>query len=162
MLITDYTSYDEIRAALGVSEDDIEDATLALPLYADILAVELEDISLDLPDTYATLKDNPTPSLLQRRFLQSARLFATYAIAKHLSGSLPLFSPETVTDSKVSVKRFTSPYKDVIANVGEQYGRFRKRLEEAYAAVSSTTATARTPKVYFSVSAPSSDPVTGT
>ena len=38
--ITEYTTYDDVRAALGVSVDDLEDSTLALDLYADMLDVE--------------------------------------------------------------------------------------------------------------------------
>ena len=41
--ITNYTSYDSVRAALGVSSDDLEDATLALDIYADALELEFDD-----------------------------------------------------------------------------------------------------------------------
>ena len=33
MALLTYTTYDDIRAALGVSSDEIEDATLSLSLY---------------------------------------------------------------------------------------------------------------------------------
>ena len=49
MPITDYAAYDEIRAVLGVSDEELEDATLALPMYEKLLNMELLDISEDLP-----------------------------------------------------------------------------------------------------------------
>lgn len=161
MLITDYTSYDEIRAALGVSVDEIDDATLALALYADTLQVELEDVALTLPTVYTATKALPTPTDDEKRFLQSAHLFATYAVAKQLTTSLPLFGPEEITDGKAAVKRFADPFKKVTEAVGQEYARFRSRLVQTFAVVNSTTVNDAAPKTYFAVISPSTDPVTG-
>lgn len=161
MLVTDYTSYAEIRASLGVSVDEIDDATLGLALYADTLQVELEDVALTLPAVYDVTKALPTPSDDEKRFLQAARLFATYAVARQLTTSLPLFGPEEITDGKAAVKRFADPFKKVTEAVGQEYARFRNRLGQAFAVVNSTTVNAETQKSYFSVVSPSTDPVTG-
>ena len=32
-ILTDYTTYDTVRAVLGVAEEELEDATLGLPMY---------------------------------------------------------------------------------------------------------------------------------
>ena len=45
MPLTDYTSYDEVRAALGVSAEELEDETLQLDFYSISLTAELEDIA---------------------------------------------------------------------------------------------------------------------
>jgi len=55
-MITDYTTYDDIRAALGVESEEISDATLGLTLYSSYLDGELEDIDFTLPTVYQTLK----------------------------------------------------------------------------------------------------------
>lgn len=162
MLLTDYTTYADIRAALGVEDSDVPDATLALALYSDNLQIELEDVALTLPATYVTTKALLTPTDDQLRFLQAARMFAAYAVAKHLTDSLPLFGLETETDGKASYKRFNNPYKEVIEAAQRQYGRFRTRLDQAFSAVNSTSAGTSTTKTYFAVASPSSDPVTGT
>ena len=78
--ITEFTSYADVRAALGVSEDDLEDETLELDLYADMLEVEFEDVSATFLTTYAAAQATDTPTEAQARFLKATRLFSTYAI----------------------------------------------------------------------------------
>lgn len=163
MALVDFTSHDDIRAALGVSEDEIEDATISLPLYENNLAVELDEIDLDLATDHATVKALVTKTDAQNRFLRAAQLFATYAVAKQLTASLPLFSPKEISDGKASMVRFAqNPYKDTIAEVLRQYQANRVRLEKAYADINATTAAPTTVLPYLTVSSPDSDPVTGT
>lgn len=162
MLLTDYTTYDEVRAALGVNVDEVDDATLALPLYENILQVELEDIDMDIPTLYESVSALPTPTDDQLRFMQAAHLFATYAVAKQLTTSLPLFSPEQITDGKAMIRRNQdTPYKAVIEAVAREYTRFKSRLEKMFAVVNSTSAAGAVAKTYFSVASPTSDPITG-
>ena len=158
--ITEFTSYADVRAALGVSEDDLEDTTLGLNLYADMLEVEFEDVSATFMATYETAKGASSPTEAQARFLKATRLFATYAIAKHLTASLPLFAAKDVTDSKATVTRFDSPYRDTVKSVLDQYGRMRNRLATALAALAAPT-TLSVAKTYFSVVSPATDPITG-
>lgn len=163
MALVDFTSHDDIRAALGVSVDEIEDATISLPLYENNLAVELDEIDLDLATDYATINALPTKTAVQTRFLTIAQLFATYAVAKQLTTSLPMFSPKEISDGKASMVRFAqNPYKDTIAEVKRQWEANRARLEAAYAALADGTAAPATVLPYLTVSSPDSDPVTGT
>ena len=158
--ITEYTTYDDVRAALGVSADDLEDSTLALDLYADMLDVEFEEVSATFAATYQSVKAVDDPSDAQAKFLKASRLFATYAVAKHCCDSLPLFAAKQVTDSKVAVQRFDNPYKDTIKAVLDQYGRMRNRLAASIAALS-VSSTTKIAKTYFAVVSPDVDPITG-
>ena len=160
-MLTDYTAYADIRAALGISDEDLDDATLALPLYGDYLTQELEDISLTLPETYSTIKANGTPSPAELRFLKTCNLFATFAVAKQLTAALPLFAAKQVTDGKAAVQRFDTPYRDTIKNVLEQYDKQRTRLIASLDSIGRSTKAAVTP-VYFAAVSPAYDPVTGT
>lgn len=163
MLLTDYTSFDEVRAALGVEVEELDDSTLELTLYADVLQVELEEVDIGLPATYDAVQAQSSQSEEDLRFLQAAHLFATYAVAKHLGTTLPLFSPEQVTDGKSAMRRSQdTPYQKVIDAVGREYARFRGRLEQAYGVINSSTAAPRVAKTYFGVVTPASDPITGT
>ena len=159
-MLTTYTTYDDIRAALGVSDEDLEDSTLALTLYSDYLTQELEDVSLTLPETYATIKAKPSPTAQETRFLKACGLFATYSVAKMLTAALPLFASKQTTDGKAAVQRFENPYRDTIKNVLEQYSTMRNRLVAALAVIGASSATSTT-RVYMSVASPSYDPVTG-
>ena len=163
MLVTDYTTFPEIRAALGVADDELEDETLNLDLYADMLQVELEDIHVNLPAAYDIAKAEDTPTEDQRRFVQAAHLFATYAVARQLTTSLPLFSPEQITDGKAAMRRSQdTPFQKVTEAIGREYARFRNRLDQMFAVINSTTSTATVKRSYFGIISPSSDPITGT
>ena len=159
-MITQYTTYGDVRGALGVTEDDIEDTTLSLTLYADHLQTELEDVDLDLIELWESVKAQPSPTAVQTRFLKAARLFATYAVAKHLTGSLPMFAARQVGDGKAVVQRFDTPYRDTVKRVGEQYDNARNRLKRALGDLNVVTSTSVT-KQYFGIVTPESDPVTG-
>lgn len=159
--ITVYTTYNDIRAALGVSTDDIEDTALALATYADLLDVELTDIDSTVPASFASISLIVTPTAAETKFLQATRLFATYALAKSMSSSLPLFAAKQLSDGKTTNTRFESPYRDTIKAIAEQYARFKTRLAAATTAIGTTTTTAR-PLVFFTSVAPSVDVVTNT
>ena len=159
-MLTTYTTYADIRAALGVSDEELEDSTLALRLYDDYLTQELEDVNLLIPETFTTTQAKSAPTAQETRFLTTCSLFATFAVARQLTSALPLFAAKDVTDGKAAVGRFDNPYRDVIKSVNEQYEKQRNRLVAALAAIG-TVSTATTARVYMAVVSPSSDPVTG-
>ena len=159
-MITDFTTYADVRAALGVSDEDIEDETLALGLYSDSLQVEMDDIGFTLVETYVATKAVITPSAVQARFMQAVRLFSTFAVAKQLTAALPLFAAKQVGDGKASVQRFDNPYKDTIKQVNEQYDRARRRLVQVFGELG-TASSGEVKKIFLAVAAPSIDPVTG-
>lgn len=160
-MLTTYTTNADVRAVLGVSDDDLDDQTLSLALYSDYLDQELEDIALTLPATYAATKAITTPTDIETRFLKACSLFATFSVAKQLTASLPLFAAKDVTDGKAALGRFDSPFAGVIKSVNEQYEKQRARLVATLTAMG-TTSTASVARVYMAVASPSSDPVTGT
>lgn len=164
MALIDFISYDDVRAALGVSEDEITDATLSLNLYEFNLVSELESISLTLITDYETQK-GASPSTwtdAQTRFHQAVQLFSAYAVAKQATISLPMFGPKEQTDGKAALVRFAqNPYKDTIAAVLAKYEAFKVKLEAAYGALTSTDAPTTTTRPYFVVAVPTYDPVTG-
>ena len=163
MAITSYTSYDDIRAALGVSSDEIDDATLSLQVYEFNLIAELEDISLDLPGDYATVAAANNRDEDSERLYQSVQMFSTYAVALQLTSSLPLFSPKDITDGKAGFSRYSdSPYKEVVKDVKRMYERFKGRVTSVYADFNSSDAPIAVPRVLMVAVSPASDPVTGT
>jgi hypothetical protein len=158
------TTFQDIRAALGVSEDEIDDATLSLDVYALNLEAEMRDFGPTFFSDFqgVLLKALADRSASETWFLQMTKLFATYAVANQLAASLPLFSPKEITDGKASVTRYASnPYLDVIKAVSVQYNQARQRLETAYAGLKATTRTARATPVYLGRGPAGYDPVTG-
>jgi len=161
--LTEYTSPDDIRAALGVTSDELPDATISLKLYEYGLTADLEEIDSGLPAQFAEVKAVSTPSAEQTRFLEATALFATYAVAKHLLTSLPLFAFKEVTDGKASDVRFAlDPYKATTERVEAKFAQAATRLKAAIAGLESASAASPTLRTFFSVASLSSDPVTGT
>lgn len=159
-MLIDYTTYDDIRAALGVSSTDLPDAALSLNLYELMLTQEFEAIDLTLEAVYLTTESLPSPTAEETRFLSACDLFATYAVAKHLTASLPMFSFRQMTDGKAQGTRFDNPYKDAIAYVISQYDTAKSRLIDAFSAIGTITNTT-VAKSYFAIVSPSTDPIVG-
>ena len=137
MALVEFTTHDDIRAALGVSNDELEDSTISLSIYEFNLKKELRELSPVASSVYATAAALPEGGRTaeQTQYFESVRLFATYAVAKHLCSALPLFSPKEKSDGKASAARYsTDPYKTTIASVSALYEEYRadalKSLEE--------------------------------
>lgn len=163
LAVLDYTSYAEVRAALGVNVEEAGDEVLGLAMYGNHLAMELYDVSPGLPNTYEDIQAVAPESrtAVQKRAYASIRLFSTYAVARHLGTTLAMMAPKSVTDGKAAMTRFSdSPYKSTLVQVESQYERTKASLLSALAALSSTTTSAIT-LTYMGVSSPATDPVTG-
>jgi hypothetical protein len=162
--LTDYTSYDSIRAVLGVPDDELEDETLALEVYSTYLLMELEGVNADLPSAYvtaATLSEGARSAAQQRLYLMT-RLFSTYAVANQLGSSLPMFGPKSTSDGKTVVTRFQDdPYMSTLERVKQEYDRLKPVVASALAQVNPAAAVAAVSRSLFAVSTPTFDPVTG-
>lgn len=164
MALADFTSHDEIRAALGVSEEELEDATLSLPLYEFSLTAAFEEVSLTLVTSFKALPAVPsTWTAEQVRFNSAVRMFATYAVARHLTISLPLFSPKEISDGKAHTTRYAvDPYKATIKAILGEYETTKARLTSALAALTSSTTSVAPTRPWMLAVRPAVDPVTGT
>jgi hypothetical protein len=162
MALTDYTTCNDIRAALGVSDEELGDDTLSLELYEYNLMQDLMDVGDTLGDDYLVVADLTVKTPQAVKFYQATRLFSTYAVARQLLGSLPLFSPKEVSDGKATMSRFSqNPYQDTIKTVKEQYDKFKTRLEAAYSTFKVSDAPVMTVRTLMAIATPANDPVTG-
>lgn len=160
MSLSNYTTADDIRGALGVSTDDLEDDVVLLQLYEDHLSADLDAISFELDGLHATLEGKALLTSVEERFMRYARLFATYSVARALTVTLPMFGPKSIEDGKARVERFADPYKDTIKSVAAEYDRWRKALQEAYLALGQVGTTS-TRRPYVLGVAPAVNPITG-
>lgn len=162
--VDDVTSFDEIRAALGVSDNELPDTTLELDMYRLHLNTELRAIDATLETTFDTIrgKTEADRTSAEQNLFSATSLFSLYSVALHLTSSLPLFSPKTITDGKAAISRYAdSPYKQTIEAVQAQYSKLKTLLEAALAEYGGSSSTAVSPPGYMGVSSPSFDPVTG-
>ena len=159
MTLTDFTSYADIRAVLGVAPEEIEDTTLALPIYFKELQFLLGDIEPTLEATYGTLLGQPSRTPQEQKVVDVLQVFSAYAVAKNLLTSLPLFSPQRVQDGRAEHQRFNDPFEDLRDGVDSSYLSLLARLKAALEAINLSPA-ASTTRAYFATSALTTDPVT--
>lgn len=125
-----YTTYGDIRAALGVSEEELEDVTLGLTTYSDGLTLALMDLDTTLPtlykNAYAVIPAERTTN--DKKLLMMTSQFATYHVAWQAGMALPM-SAQKVTDGKAAMARFTAdPYKETLARLAAELSMARKDL----------------------------------
>ena len=163
--ITVYTTYADIRAILGVAEEEITDNVVGLTVYAIGLNLALESVLGTLaPDTeerdlaehhvYIDALSSPTDD--QTKLLETIEIYATYIVADLLADSLPMSAPKTQTDGKSSLTRFSSQdtYNSVRANI--KYG-----LAKYYAIINELFGVTPASAEYLKVVEPDVDVVTG-
>lgn len=163
-MITDYTTFADVRALLGVNDIELSDATLALEVYSHSLTAELEEVDVGLPAKFVEVADTDDSAwtTAQRRFFESCRLFSAYAVAKQATTALPMFGPKDVGDSKAVISRFSdSPYKQTEKKIKEGFDLQKTRLAKAYADLNTTSTTTATPRTMLVISSPTTDRVTG-
>lgn len=159
-MITKYTSYDEVRSVLGVEDDELDDSTLGLGVYYNHLLEMFEDINPTLVTLYDEVDGTPVKTPLQERFLRLVQTFATYAVAKQLTPSLPMFAPRSIGDGKATMSRFLDPYKDTIRGIEEQFTLTQNRLQQVVDELTSENRRAEGRRFLIGVGL-AQDPVTG-
>ena len=80
--IGDYTSYEEVRATVGLSSDELPDSTLALEIYANALELELDSVTMNAGVPLKTMFTSLTTSAADQYIYNLTRMFATYAVAR--------------------------------------------------------------------------------
>ena len=157
--LTQFTSYDEIRAVLGVSDEELEDTTLALSMYPRLLEMDLGDISSGLVDQYLAIYALAIKTPEEQKLLDVVSVFSAYAISKHLLTSMPLFAPKRITDGRAETDRVTDPFEGVREGVNSTYQTLRARVLIALGNLG-TPVTAATQRTYFAVAGLAINPVT--
>lgn len=164
MALVDFTSYADIRAALGVDAVEVRDDVISLPIYENNLGMELDAIDLVLIPDYSVVKAKAPGSRTDKetRFMRAMQLYTTYVVARQLTVSLPLFSPKEINDGKASLVRYAqNPYEATIKGVLQLCETYRALLISSYGSLKETADSAAEIRNYFSVVTPTFDPVTG-
>lgn len=133
--LNQFASYDSIRAALGVSDDEVADTVLGLPIYMQLLNISFDAVVAGISDVYLPLvTGNPPPVLtpVQQRFVDVVQLFSVYSTAKTLLTSLPMFSPLGITDGRATLTRFDTASADIRQGVDLMFGVVRQKVLDAW------------------------------
>lgn len=168
-VITDFTTADAIRALLGVSSLEIEDAVILLPNYLLQFQLEVEDIDKGvggLATHYATVKaitpaSNRTAA--EQRFFDLYNMFAAYSVARQLLAAVDMFAPQQISDSKAVFARKDEQTLRLEQALMAGCTLVRNRLLAAYLVYAPAADVATTEqRSYVAAVGLGSDPVLGT
>jgi hypothetical protein len=163
-VLTDYTTFSDIRTILGVSIDELPDSDLELETYLFGLESALDDVGTSLIADYAAVTApvvGNTATAEQIKLYRATRLYSALQVCENVSHSLPMRAEKSITDGKAGASRFTdSPIEQTIENMKALLAKALSNLQEAYAENLGTQVTITIPS-FLAISVPSIDPVTG-
>lgn len=160
MNLTDFCQYTEIRAVLGVLSDDIDDETLALPLYGRLLSFALAEVDTSIEAFYLTLKDKDGPTAQEVKFVDLVQVFSGYAVAKELLPALPQFAAQRFVHGKDDMER--KPFDPAATEkaILTAISRLSDKLLAAYAVLNPSSAVQPATRRTLFSSSRGTDPVT--
>ena len=135
ILVTDYTSYAEIRAVIGVDSLELPDATLGLQTFATALYRTLLSITNSSGDTLVALFDAIDPfdmDISEEILYYTIKEYATYVVADACCSGLSMFALKSDSDGKATQSRFSSEatFKDVVKNVQQRLASLTGALDQ--------------------------------
>ena len=135
ILVTDYTSYAEIRAVIGVDALELPDATLGLQTFATALYRTLLSITNSSGDTLVALFDTIDPfdmDISEEILYYTIKEYATYVVADACCSGLSMFALKSDSDGKAAQSRFSSEatFKDVVKNVQQRLASLTGALDQ--------------------------------
>lgn len=138
MLLSDFTSFDEVRAVVGLSSSELPDAQLNLAIYTNSLQLSLGYVTLPSPYTGTLETEFETVALLdedartasQQMLYNLTRLYATYSVAYEVASSLSMSAPKSQSDGKRTLTRFSdqSTFMQTAGNIASKLGSLRNAL----------------------------------
>ena len=135
ILVTDYTSYAEIRAVIGVDALELPDATLGLQTFATALYRTLLSITNSSGETLVALFDAIDPfdmDISEEILYYTIKEYATYVVADACCSGLSMFALKSDSDGKAAQSRFSSEatFKDVVKNVQQRLASLTGALDQ--------------------------------
>ena len=163
-MLTEYTTYEDVRAALGVSSEEIDDATLGLDTFLTLLEEDLLAVNSGVPTAWLALPADPdTDSASEKRFRRLVKLYSTYAVAYRLLDSAELFGVLKVADGRASTERTAKAYENLRINVSTMLAKVEALLLDALLAmVPAAVVPVAAVNTYVSSTGIALDPVTNT
>jgi hypothetical protein len=134
------TSYDDVRAVLGLPSDELNDETLGLKIYLNSLNIALTRVvgtyptdygsTRTLVELYEALKDgDPLDEIVP-----IIQMYAIYSVANTVANTLPMIGVKTKSDGKSVVTRHSaeSVYLDTHKSIKEALRTYSAMLRDKF------------------------------
>lgn len=164
-ILTYVPSFGDVRALLGVSEEELEDVVLGLRIYELGLLADLARIDAGLIAAFDTASSTAVFSQTaeDKALIAAVQTFATYQVAEAVSRALSHIAPKTITDGKAMTQRQAGDLASAIrAELRLGKSSALAAVKSAYAASTSGASAVLESIVVFLAAKPASDPVLGT
>jgi hypothetical protein len=164
-MLSDYTTYDSVRAVLGVSSRVFPDAVMATEIYELALRADLIQVGQGVSETadldadyLALIDESMSLATAAQNFYNAVRLFSAHSAAFKALAAMPELSPTFISDSKASLRKDKSAVTSIVTG---DYAKYRRHLAVMYAAFLDVAAPASFQPNLMGLSIPDFDPVTG-
>lgn len=163
MAFIDLTSTAEVRAVLGVSEKELRDDVLLLPLYSTRLVGDIEALHAQMLADFVTTAALATRTDDQQRFVDLLQAYAAYNVARQCLGAVAMFAPQLISAAaKSTAQRVADPYARLREDVPATMHILKTRLRSAYARLNpDATPPTAAERLYATAVTPAVNPITG-
>lgn len=134
-MLTDYTTPASVRSVLGVSMPEIKDDVVQSPIYETLLEEKLYSLNPQMTEDYLAAKEADPKTHLQERFVNVMQTYAAYHVASQMLGSVAMFAPKVIEDSRTKLERFNDAYKALGAEVLGTLSYLEGKLLGVYALI---------------------------
>lgn len=131
--ITDFTSYDEIRAIIGVDSIELPDANIETAANTSALTRALRTFSTSTGSLLSVIDALPADKTDDEEYLyNTACEYAALIVAEACCTGLSMFALKSDSDGKASQSRFSgeSTFRDVLANIRARLATVIGALDE--------------------------------
>lgn len=122
---------EEIRALLGVSDEELKDSQLDLPVFLRGVKASVNRIDPRIWSTYAALPESPLTDTDEEQFADAFQSYATMRAAQLLAISLPNYGVRSLTDGKAAFTRQTDSVTPTLENLRLEVDQAASELADA-------------------------------
>lgn len=161
-MATDLVTTSSIRAVLGVSEKELRDDVLIDTIYATLLQEDLLQLHASIITDYELAYAEDPRTELEQRFVDMMQTYSAYQVASQCFGSVAMFAPVTIKDSRSELTRTADPHAQLKENILASLVLLRKRLRAVYLLVNpAATIPVTTARTMVTAAPLGTNPVTG-
>lgn len=167
MILTDYTTTDEIRGLLGVTAKELTDTVINLPHWLSAVEQEMRDIDggvgavLTMFDTVKVISAGARTAA-QTQFFKVTCMYVAYAMTAQFLPSADVFNPVSIGDGKAQIARLEERFDKLRPAIEGGLQRLLERVKDALLVLSPSAAiSAAAARVMFQGVGLGVDPVTG-
>ena len=136
--LSSFTSSMEVRALLGVTSKELKDEQLELPIYRQLLSLDLADLNPSLESDVEAILTSTSKTADETKVVSLLNVFSGFAVALHVFPTLEQLAPQKITDGKAEIQRQTQDLSILKQGLEAGKQRVQSKLLDAYKLINVT------------------------